>query len=97
MTSSDLRGSVAIGDWPSLSYKKIHYIKWPKMIILNFVTPTTTREQISPKTCSSLRMNDLEVNKGHFERQSIVAYIIVEYRNSISNDENSILKINDLK
>ena len=41
-------------------------------------------------------LNDLEVNKGHFESQAIVAYIIVKYRNSISNDENSVLKINDL-
>ena len=26
-------------------------------------------------------LNDLEVNKGHFESQPIVAYIIVKYRN----------------
>ena len=41
-------------------------------------------------------LNDLEVNKDHFESQPIVAYIIGKYRNSISNDENSVLKINDL-
>ena len=41
-------------------------------------------------------LNDLEVNKGHFESQAIVAYIIVKYRNSVFNDENGILKENDL-
>ena len=41
-------------------------------------------------------LNDLEVNKGYFERQAIVAYIIVKYKNSVFNDENSILKENDL-
>ena len=40
-------------------------------------------------------LNDLEVNKGHFENQAIVAYIIVKYRNSVCNDENGILKEND--
>ena len=34
--------------------------------------------------------------KGHFESQAIAAYIIVKYRNSIFNDENGILKENDL-
>ena len=41
-------------------------------------------------------LNDLEVNKGHFESQAIVSYIIVNYRNSVFNDENGILKENDL-
>ena len=41
-------------------------------------------------------LNDLKVNKGHFESQAIVAYIIVKYRNSVFNDENGILKENDL-
>ena len=41
-------------------------------------------------------LNDLEVNKGHFESQAIVSYIIVKYRNSVFNDENGILKENDL-
>ena len=41
-------------------------------------------------------MNDLEVNKGHFESQAIVAYIIVKYSNSVFNDENAVLKENVL-
>ena len=41
-------------------------------------------------------LNDLEVNKGQFESQAIVAYIIVKYRNSVFNDENGILKENKL-
>ena len=41
-------------------------------------------------------LNDLEVNKGQFESQAIVAYIIVKYSNSVFNDENGILKENDL-
>ena len=41
-------------------------------------------------------LNDLEVNKGHIESQVIVAFIIVKYRNSVFNDENGILKENDL-
>ena len=40
-------------------------------------------------------LNDLEV-KGHFESQAMDAYIIFKYRNSIFNDENGILKENDL-
>ena len=35
-------------------------------------------------------LNDLEVNKGHFESQAIVAYIRDKYRNSVFNDENDI-------
>ena len=38
-------------------------------------------------------LNDLEANKGHFESQTIVSY---KYRNSVFNDENGILKENDL-
>ena len=34
--------------------------------------------------------------KGHFKSQAIFTYIIVKYINSISNDKNSVLKINDL-
>ena len=41
-------------------------------------------------------LNDLEVNKGHFESQAIVSYIIIKYNNSVFNDENGILKENDL-
>ena len=39
-------------------------------------------------------LNDLKVNKGHFESQAIVSYIIVKYRNCAFNDENGILKEN---
>ena len=41
-------------------------------------------------------LNDLEVNKGHFESQAIVSYIIAKYRNSVFNDDNGILKENNL-
>ena len=41
-------------------------------------------------------LNELEVNKGHFESQAMVAYIIVKYRSSVFNYENGILKENDL-
>ena len=41
-------------------------------------------------------LNELEVNKGHFESQAIIANIIVKYRNRVFNDENGILKVNDL-
>ena len=40
-------------------------------------------------------LKDLEVNKGHFESQAIVAYIIVKYNNSVFNDENGVFKEND--
>ena len=56
------------------------------------------REEISPRPAavSVGSLNDLEVNRGHFESQAIVAYIIVKYRNSVFNDENGILKEKDL-
>ena len=42
---------------------------------------------------TSVTSNDLQ---GHFETQAIVAYIIVKYSNSVFNDENGVLKENDL-
>ena len=47
--------------------------------------------------CSSLSgIPELpQVHKGHFESQAIVTYIR-KYRNSVFNDENGILKENDL-
>ena len=34
--------------------------------------------------------------KGHLESQAIFAYIIVKYINRALNDENGVLKVNDL-